>query len=90
MPVKTTWDVGHECGHCQDHVLSAKRASERAAGDSDEWLAGWRAQDLSETDTWQARADLPVLAGSDKAADVEELVTDAASHNVARASEYPY
>lgn len=31
MPVKTTWDVEHACGHRQDHDLSTKRASERAS-----------------------------------------------------------
>ena len=164
MPVKTTWDVEHACGHCEDHDLSVKRASQRASyarwlgtKDCTEcWrvkqdaqagreragaLAERRAQELSETETWEARADMPVLDGSDKAvewgrrvryqllaaayevlglpdeefatrietparriasaswwidqrdaetADIEELVSDAASDNVARASENPY
>ena len=164
MAVKTTWNVAHACGHCAEHDLSAKRASERAgyarwlgtkdctecwrasrdtqaARDSDEWLAERRAHELSVTETWEARAGMPALCGSDKAvewgrrvryqllatayevlglsdeqfasrietparhvtsaswwidqrdaepADVEELVSDAASTDVARASENPY
>ena len=164
MAVKTTWDVEHACGHCGDHDLSAKRASERAGyarwlgtKDCTEcWrasrdaqagreragaLAERRAQELSATETWEARAGMPVLTGSDKAVDwgrrvryqllaaahdtldlseddyatrieaparhidsaswwidqrdaeaedVEELVSDAASDDVARASENPY
>ncbi len=31
MPVNTTWDVEHACGHRRDHDLSTKRASERAS-----------------------------------------------------------
>ena len=164
MPVKTTWNVEHACGHCAEHDLSAKRASERAGyarwlgtKDCTEcWrasrdaqagreragaLAGRRAHELSETETWEASAAMPVLDGSDKAvewgrrvryqllaaayetlglpdeqfaarietparhvtsaswwidqrdaepADVEELVDDAASTDVARANENPY
>ncbi len=164
MPVKTTWNVEHACGHRAEHDLSAKRASERAGyarwlgtKDCTEcWrasrdaqagreragvLAGRRAQEQSVTEAWEARADMPVLDGSDKAVewgrrqryqllaaayetlglpdeefavrietparhvtsaswwidqrnaeptDVEELVNDAASHDVARANENPY
>jgi len=163
MPVKTTWDVEHACGHRQDHDQSAKRVSERAgyarwlgtkdcsgcwrakrdrqvARERDEWLAERRAAELAERQAWEARSGMPTLDGSDKAvewsrrvryqllaaayeilglsdeqfatrieiparhvtsaswwidqrdaepADLEELLTDAASNDAARASENP-
>jgi hypothetical protein len=164
VPVKTTWDVGHACGHPHSHDLSAKRTSERAgyarwlatkdcadcwraerereAGrERETWLAARRAEELAETETWEVYADMPHLDGSDKAvewgrrvrhqllraahhslgladeafterienparhigsaswwidqrdaepADLEELVTDAASDDTARAGENPF
>ena len=164
MPVKTIWSVEHGCGHCEDHDLSAKGASQRAgyarwlatkdcsscwratrdaevAAERDQWLAERRAAELAETQQWETHADMAALEGSDKAvewarrvryqllcaayealglsgeafaerieaparhitsaswwidqrdaepADVEELVSDAASTDVARANENPY
>jgi len=37
MAIKTEWTVTHECGHDQDHDLSAKKAADRAG--FARWLA---------------------------------------------------
>lgn len=50
MPVRTTWNVDHACGHCAEHDLSAKRASERAG------YARWLATKEC-VECWQATRD---------------------------------
>ena len=47
MAVKTEWTVTHECGHQQDHDLSAKKAADRAG------LAHWL-EKRECTDCWRA------------------------------------
>jgi len=48
VTVKATWAVQHECGHTQDHDLSAKPAGDRAG------LASWLASKDCST-CWRAK-----------------------------------
>jgi len=62
MAIRTTWTVGHACGHDQDHDLSNKRPSARAS--YAKWLATkecstcWRTERdrcaEKETEAWLA------------------------------------
>ncbi|MHB1740502.1 MAG: hypothetical protein ACYCXA_13710 [Actinomycetes bacterium] len=84
MTVTTTGNVDHACGHCTEHDLSAKQASERAG--YTRWLG---TKDC--TGCWQASRDAQAGRERDaEASDVEELVTDAASSDAVRTSENPY
>jgi hypothetical protein len=83
MAIKTVWPVNHSCGHEQDHDLSDKRPSERASfarwlEDKDcsdcwrvaqdrAWRAKRRAEEAAVIVSWEARAGMPALEGSDKA-----------------------
>jgi len=96
MPVKTTWDVEHACGHCAEHDLSAKRASQRDG--YARWLAACDVLGLSD-EQFATRVETParhVTSASwwidqrdAETADIEELVADAASSDMARACGNP-
>ena len=71
MTVTTTGNVDHACGHCTEHDLSAKQASERAGytrwlGTKDCtgcWQASRDAQAGREHDEWLAERQAAELAG---------------------------
>ena len=56
------WLAGRDCTDCWT------RERDTATGrDRDAWLAERRAEELSAVDTWEAKAGMPPLEGSDKA-----------------------
>src|SRR5271157_3019799 len=78
MAIKALWLVEHGCGDDEVHDLSGKRPSERAgyarwlrgkdqAIDNESWLAERRAEEAIAVRTWERRAAMCDLDGSDKA-----------------------
>lgn len=56
------WLADRDCTACW-----ARERSAASGGDRDAWLEERRAEELSAVGTWEARAGMPPLGGSDKA-----------------------